>query len=74
MLTVSRANASIVFIDIADTALASLGTIDINFDGAGDVEFSIADQSFGDDTVEPGIFFNADVGFVMVGTPPPATE
>lgn len=60
-------NANIVYTDITDATLASGGSITINMDGAGGSEFSIDDNSFGGNP-EPGIFFNANAGFVMLGT------
>ena len=63
-------NANIVYTDITDVTLASGGSITINMDGAGGDEFSINDNSFGGNP-EPGIMFNANAGFIMLGGPFP---
>lgn len=60
-----NANAAIVYTDIADETLSSQGTIDIDFNGDQTPEFTISDVGFGN--VEPGCYFNADAGFIMLG-------
>ena len=71
LITLSSTNAAIIYNDIADVTLTSGGTLEIDFNGGG-AEFTFNDGSFGG-TVEPGIMFNADAGFVMLGTPPPGS-
>ncbi len=65
ILTIGDAFSGIVYTDIADETLAIGGSIDIDFNGGG-AEFTINDESFGG-PVEPGIAFNTDAGFVMLG-------
>lgn len=65
MAALGTSKANIVYTDIPDATLAGMGSVNINFDGTGGDEFTINDQSFGG-APEPGIFFNADAGFVMV--------
>lgn len=62
-LSCFNAKSAIVYTDIVDVTLASGGTIDINFDGAGAAEFTLQDLGFGG-TVEPGIYFDANAHFV----------
>jgi len=65
LMAFGSANAAIVYNDIADVTLASGGTVEVDFDGGG-AEFTFNDGSFSA-VVEPGIMFNADAGFVMLG-------
>jgi len=62
--TAGITQANIVYTDIADATLTPGGSIDINFDGTGPVEFTIDDGGFM--AVEPSIFFNADAHFITV--------
>ena len=73
MAVVGMSNAEVQYTDITDQTLTSGGTIGINMDGTGADEFEMIDQGFGG-TVEPGIAFNTDAGFVMVGGPAPLVE
>jgi len=71
LMVYGSANAGIIYNDIVDVTLASGGELEIDFDGGG-AEFTFNDGSFGG-TIEPGIMFNTDAGFVMLGTPPPGS-
>ncbi|MFT7157764.1 MAG: hypothetical protein ACI8Q1_002788 [Parvicella sp.] len=57
-------NANIIYTDIADETISTANPLDINFDGAGAVEFTIG---FSPWSTWPNPWFNPDAGFVMVG-------
>jgi len=65
LMAFGSANATIIYNDINDLTLGSGGTLEIDFDGGG-AEFTFNDGSFMG-AVQPGIMFNADAGFVMLG-------